>query len=147
MLRSILLICVLVTLVLVGCNAKTSIPTTPCDPDDPDLEFTYVPPIGSYENLKGQVCHFSSADYRITVYIKVGSGWWGAKPYWASPLTVIQNDGSWTCDITTGGNDSQATQIVAYLVLASYSPPKMSGGSTLPQELEDNSVAKVETTR
>lgn len=118
----------------------------PCPPEAPPLRFTYVPPIGSYDNLKGQVCDYEPADYRIAVYIKVGSGWW-TKPYWDSPLTIIQSDGSWSCDFTTGGNDPQATKIAAYLVPVDYDPPLMSGGSTLPQELEDNSVAKAEVTR
>ncbi|GAH43308.1 unnamed protein product, partial [marine sediment metagenome] len=67
--------------------------------------------------------------------------------YWDRPLTTIQNDGSWTYDITTGGVDQYATRIAAYLVPNGYNPPLMSGGSTLPSELDQNSVAKVETLR
>jgi hypothetical protein len=57
------------------------------------------------------------------------------------------NGSSFTCDITTGGIDQNATKIAAYLVPNGYSPPLMYGDSTLPAELEQNSVAKVETTR
>jgi hypothetical protein len=116
-------------------------------PGNPTIEFTYVPPYGSFENLKGQVWHVKPADYKVAVYIKVGSlGWW-TKPYWSTPLTVIQSDGSWICDITTGGTDKKATEIVAFLVPNGYSPPSMSGGSTLPSELDENTLAKVITTR
>lgn len=110
------------------------------------IEFTYVPPYGSFNDLQGRVWRASPTDYAVAVYIKVGSGWW-TKPYWSTPLTYIRPDGTWTCDITTGGTDQNATEIVAYLVPAGYSPPLMSGGSTLPAALDLNSVAKVQTTR
>jgi exo-beta-1,3-glucanase (GH17 family) len=118
----------------------------PGGPGNSTIEFTYVPPYGSFENLRGQVWHVRPGDYKVAVYIDVGGGWW-TKPYFSSPLTSIWPDGSWTCDITTGGVDQSATAIVAYLIPNGYSPPLMSGGSTLPAELELNSVAKVETTR
>ncbi len=62
----------------------------PGGPGDPIIEFTYVPQYGSFENLRGQVWHVRPANYTV--------------------------DGSWTCDITTGGNDPEATAIAAYLV-------------------------------
>jgi hypothetical protein len=92
------------------------------------------------------VWHASPAEYAVAVFIKVGSGWW-TKPYWSKPLTSIDYDGSWTCDITTGGIDTQATAIAAYLVPASYNPPLASGQTALPLELEQNSVAKVIASR
>jgi exo-beta-1,3-glucanase (GH17 family) len=117
----------------------------PGGPGTPAVEFAYVPPYGSFEDLRGQVWHVKPVDFRIAVYIYV-SGWW-TKPTWANPLTWIWNDGSFTCDITTGGIDQNATKIAAYLVPNGYSPPLMYGDSTPPAELEQNSVAKVETTR
>jgi exo-beta-1,3-glucanase (GH17 family) len=115
------------------------------DSGPPHIEFTYVPPYGSFANLKGKVTGVNPSDYKVAVYIYVG-GWW-TKPYWSSPLTTIQSDGTWTCDITTGGQDQNATKIAAYLVPNGYNPPLMYGGQTLPDELEQNSVAKVEVTR
>jgi hypothetical protein len=87
----------------------------PVGPGNPAIEFTYVPPYGSFENLKGQIWHVKPSDYKVAVYIYV-SGWW-SKPYFSSDLTTIQNDGGWTCDITTGGVDQNATKIAGYLVL------------------------------
>jgi hypothetical protein len=110
------------------------------------IEFTIVPPYGSFDDLNGQVRHVRPADYKVAVYINVAGGWW-TKPYFESPLTIIRADGSWTCDITTGGTDQNATRIAAYLVLNGYNPPAMSGGATLPAELDQNSVAKFETVR
>ncbi|MGR3309591.1 MAG: glycosyl hydrolase family 17 protein [Candidatus Brocadiales bacterium] len=112
----------------------------------PTIEFPYVPPYGSFENLQGQVWHVKPADYKVAVYIKVGGGWW-TKPFFGRPLTSICPGGSWTCDITTGGDDQNATKIAAYLVPNGYSPPLMRGGPTLPAELDQNAVAKVETIR
>jgi hypothetical protein len=109
------------------------------------IQFTYVPPYGGTGNLQGRVDCFRPANYKVAVYIFV-SGWW-TKPYWASPLTSIRADGSWTCDITTGGTDRLATKIIAFLVPNGYNPPLMSGGPTLPTELFENSVAHVEVDR
>lgn len=117
----------------------------PGGPGEPTIEFTYVPSYGSFDDLKGQVWHVNPNDYKVAVYIYV-SGWW-TKPYWNDPLTSINIDGSWVCDITTGGVDETATKISAYLLPNGYNPPLMGGEATLPQELDDNAVAKVETTR
>jgi hypothetical protein len=115
-------------------------------PGNAAIEFAYVPPYGSFENLRGQVLHVIPADYRVAVYIKVGSGWW-TKPYGLSPLTSIYPDGSWVCDVTTGGIDQTAIEFAAYLVHADYNPPILGGQGSLPLELDQNSVAKVQITR
>ena len=112
----------------------------------PDMAFIYVPPIGSTDDLKGQVWHVNPAGYGVAVYIKVGGGWW-TKPTFANPLTPIPVSGSWTCDITTGGYDPQATEIAAYLVPNSYVPPRMEGQSSLPPELDQNAIAKTTAVR
>lgn len=114
----------------------------------PAIEFTYVPPYASFEKLQGQVHCVKPAEYKVAVYIYVPDFccWW-TKPYWAEPLTTIRNDGSWTCDITTGGMDHLATKIIAFLVPNGYDPPLMSGGQTLPSELYENAVTYVETER
>lgn len=107
---------------------------------DPDISFTFVPLYGSTANLQGAIADCLNPDsFKVAVYIYV-YGWW-TKPYFNNPLTPIQADGSWTCDITTGGNDAQATKIAAFLLPDGYSPPLMSGGSPLPAELFTNAVA------
>ena len=68
----------------------------------PAIELTLVPPIGSSDNLRGQVWHVAPGEYGVAVYIKVLGGWW-TKPYWNNPVTAIACDGTWVCDITTGG--------------------------------------------
>ena len=87
----------------------------------------------------GSAIGYNPVEYGVAVYIKVRGGWWN-KPYWNQPVSNISSGGSWTCDITTGGVDPEATEIRAYLIPLSYTPPNMSGGSTLPSSLEDNSI-------
>lgn len=94
----------------------------------PALDFTYVPPIGSYNALQGIVTGgLNPKDLAVAVYIKVYGGWW-TKPYWDSPLTTVNADGTWTCSIVTGGYDEQATEILAFLVKNGASVPSASGG-------------------
>jgi hypothetical protein len=113
--------------------------------NSPTIAFDYVPPYGSDDNLRGHVTCVIPTDYKVAVYINV-SGWW-TKPYYASPLTPIQSDGTWITDINTGGSDNLATEIAAFLVPNGYTPPQMSGGATLPEELYSQSVAFTSVTR
>jgi hypothetical protein len=106
---------------------------------NPALVLDYVPPYGSNDNLRGHVTGISPSAYKIAVYIKV-PGWW-TKPYFASPLTPIQSDGTWEADITTGPSDSLATGLAVFLIPNGYNPPQMAGGVTLPAELFNTAVA------
>ena len=98
----------------------------------PGIEFTYVPPIGSFEDLRGRITGgYNPENLAVAVYIKVGEGWW-TKPYWDSPLTYPNSDGTWVCDITTGGHDETATEILAFLVWRTTEVP-LAAGSTRPE--------------
>lgn len=94
------------------------------------ISLTVIPPIGSFANLQGQVTGIMPAEYRVAVYIRVGN-WW-TKPTFASPLTTINANGNWTCDITTGGIDDTATQVAAYLLPNGISPPECGGCADRP---------------
>jgi hypothetical protein len=102
------------------------------------IEFTYVPPYGSYGYLVGQALCDNPSDYSshaVAVYIWVPPyGWW-TKPSWVSPLTPLAPDGTWICDIATGGQDQYATRIIAFLVPRTYDPPLGQGQQCLPAEL------------
>jgi len=106
-----------------------------------------VPAYGTFANLTGRALNVAPADYRIAVLIYVG-GWW-TKPYWSESgrLTPISADGTWTCDITTGGVDETATRIAAYLVPKGYLPPIAGGDSVVPPEIVAQAVASIEVTR
>jgi hypothetical protein len=88
----------------------------------PSIEFTSVPPYGSFDLLKGRVYGVDPQGYAVAVYINVEDVWW-TKPTYVSPLTPINGDGTWTCNITTGGYDQCAGKITAFLVPAGTSVP------------------------
>jgi exo-beta-1,3-glucanase (GH17 family) len=111
----------------------------------PQMFFTSVPAYGSYDNLVGRVSHVAPRDFRIVVYILVGSGWW-VKPYAATPLTSVDCAGNWVTDITTGVFDEQATKIAAYLLPYGVNPPIVLGGQ-LPSELDQLAVASIQVDR
>ena len=98
-------------------------------PAEPAIEFTFVPLIGSDDDLQGIVTGAAPDTSRVTVYILVDGTWW-VKPYAADALTTIEDDGTWVCDITTGGNDPQATAVSAFLVGVDYDALI----NTLPEE-------------
>jgi hypothetical protein len=54
---------------------------------------------------------------------------------------------SWSCNITTGGDDIHATVIRAYLIPKTFSPPVVQNATTLPTELDQQAVAKAEKVR
>lgn len=110
------------------------------------IELTSVPPTGSFDNLHGRVWHVTPTEYGVAVYINVSGGWW-TKPYFKSPVTSIHCDGTWACDITTGGSDEWASAIAAFLVPLSYSPPSAAGQVYLPTEIYSESAANVEVPR
>src|SRR5947209_7355854 len=100
------------------------------------VEFTSVPPYGSQNNLLGKVHGVNPASNRVAVLIYMdGLGWW-TKPTCANPLTTIQPDGTWNADITTGGVDSNATRIAAYVVPTNFSPPCVTNAFCLPDQIQ-----------
>lgn len=113
---------------------------------EPTVSLTFVPRRGSSDDLKGQVLHVVPNDHRVAVYIKVASRWW-TKPTFAQSTSRVWPDGSWTCDITTGGNDPSATAITACLIPRSYLPPAAAGILSLPPELFQNARDCVEVSR
>ncbi|PXF58268.1 MAG: hypothetical protein C4B59_13600 [Candidatus Methanogaster sp.] len=106
---------------IAGANSEFDAPITA---SDPTIDFIHVPEYSNPDNedLEGNVTGVAYGDYRIAVYIRVGDLWW-TKPYYASPLTTINPNGTWTCDITTGGYDRYATAVAAYLLPAGVEPP------------------------
>lgn len=104
------------------------------------INITSVPTCKTAEDLSGIVTGVEPSEYRVVVYVMVEGGWWN-KPYFAQPLTVINPDGTWLTDVTTGGNDGIASQFAAFLILYGYAPPLVGGSSTLPNELYNNSAA------
>jgi hypothetical protein len=111
------------------------------------VEFTDVPPYGSFDNLQGKVHGVNTASNRVAVFIYVNGAGWFAKPTCAAPLTTIQPDGTWTADITTGGSDQNATQIAAYVVPASFSHPCVTNAFCIPDTVAQQALASALATR
>lgn len=111
------------------------------------FRITFVPPYNSsLHDVEGVALGVNPSDYRIAVYILVRGGWW-TKPYWATPLTGINYDGRWACDVITGGVDSEFTEVAAYLVPQGYSPPLASGGQLPDSELRQHALAVADVLR
>jgi exo-beta-1,3-glucanase (GH17 family) len=131
-------------------NAFLSTIPAPCaeavgGPGTPAVQFTSVPPKGSSDSLVGNVSHIVPADNYVAAFIHVEGGWW-TKPYWSSPETLIGCDGTWTTDITTGGDDPQADQIIAFVLPANFQVPLAYGGA-LDASIPSNAIAQISVTR
>ena len=113
----------------------------------PAVIITNLPVYGSSDNLGGIVLNASPAACSVAVFIYVPGYGWVTKPTCAQPLTVIQPDGSWTADITTGGSDPLATRIAALLVSTNYSLPCMQGAAALPTNVFALALASAVVTR
>ncbi len=111
------------------------------------VEFTSVPPHGSFNDLTGRVHGVEFATHRVAVFIHVAGAGWYTKPTCASPLAVIQSNGTWSADITTGGSDQNARQIAAYLVPESFSHPCVLGEPCIPATVEQQAIASTLATR
>jgi exo-beta-1,3-glucanase (GH17 family) len=112
---------------------------------EPEITFTFVPEIDTFDNLQGRVLHVRPSEYAIVVYIHITS-WW-VKPYSNRKLTPLSFDGSFIVDITTGGVDQRANEIHAFLVPRDYDPPNLLGARSLPAELFENSIADLSVRR
>ncbi len=120
---------------------KISLPLVMRDYCHPSIFFTYKPPFDTYQDLQGQISCAQPSDYKVAIYV-YDSGWKN-KPTLDSPLTSIQNDGTWTCDITTELYDSISTGVAAFLVPDGYDPPLLYRVNPLPVEIFENAAAYV----
>lgn len=127
----------------------SALDSIPGGPGTPIVEFTSVPPIGSTANLFGQVWHVDPQSHAVAVYIFVPGFGWVNKPFLDPRLTSIQRiTGVFETDITTGGNDTSATQITAFVLNPSvFNAPSVFGEPNLPSELFNNAVVWTSVTR
>jgi hypothetical protein len=82
----------------------------------------------------------------VAVYIRVAGVWW-IKPTLAQPKTVILPDGTWVCDITTGGIDEQADAIAAFVLPRGTEVPVALGAAALPPALDRIAIASARVSR
>ena len=111
------------------------------------IEFTFIPAIGVFENLRGSVRGVNFQDYCVAAYIQVGSGWW-TKPGVGHPCADISETGAWKVDITTAEQDESAVNVAAFLwPRASGPPPRAAGETALHEGLQQVSHAGVKAAR
>jgi hypothetical protein len=117
--------------------------TPPLTTGDPAINLIHLPEYPNHdgEYLEGNVTGVTPDEYRVAVYLRVGDLWW-SKPYYDSPLTIINPDGTWSCDIATGGSDCYATAVAAYLLPVGVEPP-ICGPCYEPPEIYE-AVARVQ---
>lgn len=97
------------------------------------FRFSYLPPYPTHSGdyLEGKIEGVAPSDCCVAVYIKVGDNWW-TKPTYESPLTSINEDGTWKCNIVTGGYDEYASSVAAFLLPVGSEAPICGPCSKLP---------------
>ena len=113
----------------------------------PTVVITNLPAYGTTNNLGGIIVNASPAACRIAVFIYVPDYGWVTKPTCGQPLTLINSNGSWNADITTGGSDQLATRIAALLVSPNYNLPCVEGLPALPTNVYAAALASAIVTR
>src|SRR5882724_3505923 len=113
----------------------------------PVIIITNLPAYGSTNDLAGVVANVNPAACSVALFIYVPGYGWVSKPTCAQPLSVIQPNGSWSADITTGGSDALATRVAALLVSTNYNQPCVLGAAFLPTNVFAQAVASAVTTR
>lgn len=114
--------------------------------DSPSIQFTYVPPVGSGDLVRGLVQDVDRTTHGVALAIDVFGTWW-TKPYWATPIYSIEADNTFAMPYNTGGQDGCADKFAAFVVRLDYAIPLLSGQGSIPPEYYSNSIASVMTNR
>ena len=115
------------TQVPVSAGAYTAPPSSNVTQGPPAIFISGWPKNGI---VQGSVKNVDPSKYHVAVYIQVNGGWW-TKPYFDAPLTAISTYGYWATNYITGGNDEDATEIVAVL-LPNEASVQLADGGGLP---------------
>jgi hypothetical protein len=120
--------------------------TTPVLAGSPSIQFTFVPPVGSSASVQGLVQNVDRTTYGVALIINVFGGWW-TKPYFATPISGINPDNTFSIPYDTGGQDACAGQFAVFVVRLDYAIPLLSGQGSIPPEYYSNSIAQVAVNR
>lgn len=77
--------------------------------------------------VAGFIKNADPTQYKVAIYIKVDGNWW-SKPYFDYPAVDIYANGYWEALYVTGGNDAEASEIIAVLMPKSASVELAQGG-------------------
>jgi hypothetical protein len=112
------------------------------------IVFTFLPPYGQLQTLRGRVLGVDPTLYRIAPYIFVEGLGWYTKPDSANPTCAINSlDSTWTCTLRPEGSDTIATEFHVALVPAAVRPPYAFGAQFLPARLDTIAIARADTFR
>jgi hypothetical protein len=106
------------------------------------VTITSVPALGHTGYARGKVTGNLPDWAGVAVYIYVYGQWWN-KPTFASPLSHISSSGAWSANIVTGGSDTSASEIRAYLIPKGFGVPLCPGYDELPDSLSSLLFAEV----
>jgi exo-beta-1,3-glucanase (GH17 family) len=110
------------------------------------INIDFMPPIGSFENIKGHINFLNPFNYKIATYIKVAGSWW-IKPTSLNPTVPIQCNGQWEVDYTTGGSGQTTSDIYVCLIPVNYTPPDCNPCSSIPSGILNNALSMKHITR
>ena len=109
----------------------------------PSVEITNAPPFETAGLLKGSASYNDAEPRGVAVYINVNGGWYN-KPTYANPITPIETNGSWNCNVATYlAGDVYATKYAAFLMpLSASNDVPILDGKPLPEALDAIALAK-----
>jgi hypothetical protein len=108
----------------------------------PTVIVTQIPEFNNrIVNLTGRVINILPSDCQIAVYLN-NKGWIN-KPDSKNPVTVVHENGKWSCDITTVYGDHLARDIAIFLLTRDVSPVIMNGERSFPESFEKKALQKI----
>jgi len=102
--------------------------------------ITSVPEYGTLGSMSGNVTGVDNTLFRVAGAIYVPGLGWYSKPFSNSPEVTIENDLTWSLNVSTGGAgslDPKATIFGAWLVPSGFSVPILSGTVGIPAQLNN----------
>lgn len=123
------------------CDSQRNLKAHIAELFQPAIEINSMPDPAGDGIVRGVVRDIAPEEYGIAVYSRVSGGWWN-KPSFNQSLIGIEADGKWSARIVTGGVDHLTTDVAAFVLPLSFSPPLAQGISSLPDSLEANAVAR-----
>ncbi len=113
---------------------------------DTTIAFTFIPPYGQLDILRGRVTGVDPSRYKVAVYIFIeGIGWW-SKPFLDS-VVAIDSNSTWTCFVRPVQSDTLAVEFHAALLPNGNLAPRAEGSRFLPKRLDTIAVARADTFR
>jgi hypothetical protein len=110
------------------------------------VSFTFLPPYGQLQTLRGRFSGVDPSRYKVAVYIFIeGIGWW-SKPFLDS-VVAIDSNSTWTCFVRPDQSDTLATEFHAALIPNGNLAPRAQGFRFLPVELNSIAIARADTFR